>query len=389
MSIEGVAVLAERNLVHTADRAREDRIQIASERLQRVGDGTGHSQDVSPVNLPAFRRFAVLRGIPIEPLAWLLVLVEEVRLDPVEHTAGKTRSRHRSARDLAHGAGENHPAAVMYRAIGEKPFNAARQPSKHVPKALERLLARALGGQVARTAGQRAVDGVIDDEPSVDHVGEAVAQPLLAQLGEEQPDVVVGSGQPAADVERAIERFLHQTRRLRLVRHLEAGIEIRLERKLAEQREAERIDGADGDVSRSLANVAPSIPVGSGHIRALADFLQNALAHLGRRLAREGDREDVGRLDATRQQIEVAVHEHMRLAGAGRGFEHDVVGGIDRARARGVVDRPSSIVGEGSGGVFRCVSRENPSRPLLERQPVRRHRRNPCGTRRRGGSACT
>ena len=52
-------------------------------------------------------------------------------------------------------------------------------------------------------------------------------------------------------------------------------------------------------------------------------------AHLGRGLAREGDREDVVGLDAGAQQVDVALDEHARLAGAGRRFEHDVLRRID------------------------------------------------------------
>ena len=146
------------------------------------------------------------------------------------------------------------PAPVLNRAVGEKPFDASGEPGEDAAQPLERVLARALGRQIARPGRQRAIDRIIDDQPAVDHVREPVAQPLLAQLGKQQPHVVVGPRQAAADVERAIQRLFHQPRHLRLVGHLEAGIEIRLERKLAQQRQAERVDRADGDVARALAH---------------------------------------------------------------------------------------------------------------------------------------
>ena len=90
-------------------------------------------------------------------------------------------------------------------------------------------------------------------------IRQPVAQPELAKLGEQQPDVVVMERQAAADVERAIQRFFHEARHLRLVRHVESGIEVRLERELTQQRQTERIDRADGDFSRTLARFAPQL----------------------------------------------------------------------------------------------------------------------------------
>ena len=66
---------------------------------------------------------------------------------------------------------------------------------------------------------------------------------------------------------------------------------------------------------------------------------QDALAHLGGRLAREGHRQDVRRIDAGPQQVDVAIDEHARLAGAGRGLERDVEARIDGPLAAGAVAR--------------------------------------------------
>ena len=287
-----------------------------------------------------------------------------------------------------HAAGEDGPSAVMNRAVGEKSFDASGEAGEHATQPLERVLARALGSQVARPGRQRAIDRVIDDEPAVDHVREAVPQPLLAQLGKQQPHVVVGPRQAAADVERAIQRLLHQARHLRLVGHLEAGIEVRLERKLAKQRQAERVDGADGDVARSLAHVAPQLLIRPCGLGALAQLVQDAAAHLGGRFARERDGEDVRRLDAAAQQVEIPVDEHMRLAGAGRRLEHHVVRGIDsalpRCRVGQIVQSRESRVQSRLVGLWTLDSGL-----VIERQPVRRRQRSPSGTRRRARSGCT
>ena len=227
--------------------------------------------------------------------------------------------------------------------VREKSLDASGETGEDAPQPLERVLARALGGQIARPCRERAIDRIIDDEPAVDHVREAVAQPLLAQLGKQQPHVVVGPRQTAADVERAIQRLLHQARHLRLVRHLEAGIEIRLERKLAKQRQAERVDRADGDVARALAHVAPQFLIRSRRLGARAQLVENAAPHLGGGLARKRDGEDVRRLDAAAQQVEIPIDEHMGLAGACRRLEHDVVRGIDRPRSRCRIGRESRV----------------------------------------------
>ena len=60
------------------------------------------------------------------------------------------------------------------------------------------------------------------------------------------------------DPQRLIERLLDEPRHLGLVGHVEPGIDVRLERKLAQQRQAERVDRADGDVAEPIAQLAPS-----------------------------------------------------------------------------------------------------------------------------------
>ena len=65
----------------------------------------------------------------------------------------------------------------------------------------------------------------------------------------------------------------------------------------------------------------------------VAQALDDALAHLGGGLSRERDRENVVGIDAGAQQIDVAIDQDARLAGAGRRLEHDVLG-RDRRRTR-------------------------------------------------------
>ena len=101
MRIERVAVLPERDLVNAADASREHGIQIAPERLQRLGDVSTDGEHVGAVDPPGLGGLAVFRGVAVEPLPRLLVLVEEVSFDPIEHAARKPGRGHRTARRSA------------------------------------------------------------------------------------------------------------------------------------------------------------------------------------------------------------------------------------------------------------------------------------------------
>ena len=84
------------------------------------------------------------------------------------------------------------------------------------------------------------------------------AQPPLAQLREHQRHVVVVAREAAADPQRLVERLADQPRHLGVVGEVEAGIDVGFERKLAQQRQAERVDGRDGDVAEALLQIAPA-----------------------------------------------------------------------------------------------------------------------------------
>ena len=81
-----------------------------------------------------------------------------------------------------------------------------------------------------------------------------------------------------------------------------------------------------------------------------AQLANDALAHLGRRLPRERDRQDVGRIDARLEQIDVARDEHRRLPGAGRCLEHDVVARVDGERRARSASRRAAPAGDGAAG---------------------------------------
>ena len=192
------------------------------------------------------------------------------------------------------------------------------------------------------------------------------------------PDRPLGKGDQ--DSQRSVERLLDDPRHFGLVGHLEARIQIRFERELVQQRQAERVDGADRDRPPADRAGRSSAPGRSPTVcRGVSQLRDDALAHLGGSFSRERDRQDVGRIDARLHEVYVPRHQYRRLAGAGRGLEHDVVARIDGERAsfsvRSVRSRsPDSPIGE-------AASIEQHDRGPNERQlgAVSHHRRNPCG----------
>jgi hypothetical protein len=115
----------------------------------------------------------------------------------------------------------------------------------------------------------------------------------------------------------AIDRLVDEARHLGLVSQREAGVDVRLQRELADQRQAERVDGVDGNIRHPIPQRQPAPSILGRCNRGRLQLMHDALAHLGRRLAREGDGENVRGIDACSQQVDVPRHEDRRLAGAG------------------------------------------------------------------------
>jgi len=112
-------------------------------------------------------------------------------------------------------------------------------------------------------------------------------------LREHECNVLVLPGEPAARPQRPIERLIDQSRHLGFVGNIETGVEIRLQRKFAQQRQAERVDRADGDVVDPVAELAPP---GGRKLTARSSRPKRGddpLAHFRCRLACESNRENV------------------------------------------------------------------------------------------------
>jgi hypothetical protein len=151
-------------------------------------------------------------------------------------------------------------------------------------------------------------------------------------LREHQRHAFVIPGQGATDAQRAIERLVHQPRHLGVVSDGKTGIEIRLQRKLPQQRQAEGVDRTDGNVAAAFLQLAPSDRRDLAAFRRRAQCVQDAIAHLCGGFARERHRQDVGGIDTGTQQVDVAIDQHSRLAGTGRRLQGDIEPGIDRPR---------------------------------------------------------
>ncbi len=222
----------------------------------------------------------------------------------------------------------------MAGAVVQEPVQAVARAVEDVHELDRRGRARRRGCEIARTALQKAAEGVRCHQPPIEQRGDAGSQPSLAQLREHQRHVVVFLRDRPADTQRLIERLADQARHIGVGRQIETRVDVRFERKLAQQRQAERVDRRNRDVAETLLQVAPPPGVEFREAARLLEPVDDPLPHLGRGLARERDREDVIRFDAGPQQIDVALDEDPRLSGAGGRFEDDVSRRVDRRQSR-------------------------------------------------------
>ena len=382
--LERAAVAGRGDAEHLPHGAREDGVQVAAERADRVGHGRRRGHHQRPVGLArGLARVGLGRVVVRDPLPRRARLGEDVRAEAIEHALQLRRAQsaflqtRRRAHEPADVGGQECVARVVDGAAVEKRLDSAghgaenRRDPLHAPSA--RLRHRQAAGAGARDAPQHARR----HRAPLEQRGKSRTQPVLAEVGQQQRDVLVVARPRPADAERVVERLLDEPRHLGFVGDVEARVEVGLERKLAQQREAEGVDGADGDVVEPVAQLAPARVVFGGMFGGLPQRAQDALAHLGRRLPRERHRQDVPGIDARPQQVHVAVHQHARLPRAGRRLEDDVPGRVHRITAGlGVAQRGRA-------------ARRRQRRIAVGPARVTRHGRSPSGTRRRTRSTCT
>ena len=339
LRLERRAVQTTRDPEQSVHRPHEGDVQVPLEIRHRVGDlrrGCRHRAHVSGIR----RRVA---AVSLQVALCQLRSRRAVIIQEVARHAFDDRARDLHAARLPALARRGGPESRGHRSevgrnqvVGIAPRRPVRD--ERLEAAIERredaLQARDESGEcVGRrrtdSFGQEPADGRPGGQPAVDQRLEASPDSPLAEHRHEQPDVL-GRCHPARRAESPVDRRLHEARRCRLVRDVEPGVEIRLQGELAQQREAERVDRADGNVREPVAQRRPARLVLGGLARLRSQVADDPIAHFGGGLPRERDRQNVRGVDARSQQVDVARHEDLRFAGACRRLEHDVARRIDR-----------------------------------------------------------
>ena len=328
--VERPPILRERDSEHALDAARHDRVEIAGEARHHPFDRGAELRDRLAMPAGRVRRRIVLRlvGMDRAGRARPAVARQEVRRDALDQPTdlGIARLLHRGQpADLAE---QQLVPRVADRALLEEARLTARDRPQRVPERRQRPAADHPGGQVGRAALQEPIECAPRHQPAIQQRRQPFTRSRQPELGQHQRDVRLVAGEAREDPQRLIQRLFDQPRHLGFVGHLEARIDVRLERELTQQRQTERVDGADRNLAEAIAQLHPAPAIELRSLGRIAQFRDDALAHLGGGLARERHRQDVRRLDAGAQQVQIARHEHRCLARARRSLEDDVVQGI-------------------------------------------------------------
>ena len=190
-----------------------------------------------------------------------------------------------------------------------------------------------------------------------------------AERAAERP-VAIGGGRG----EHAPARRFEKRIRIALVEHLEVSGHVGLEGELVEEPLAEGVDGLDLQAARrfqggreepagagELAGIrAPALQLANllGELRIVeprpfGERVEDALRHLGRRGAGEGEAEDMAGIGAGKEQPHDAAREHEGLARAGIGRDP---GRGARVRCRGLRELRRVVDGQGFGGACHNMS---------------------------------
>ena len=230
-------------------------------------------------------------------------------------------------------ANEHLVALMPDRPLIEERRETARRGTQGCAQSIRGLETDSLGCQVGRPAREETIERCPRDQPPLEQRRQALARPRDTELREDERDIRVGSRLARQDPERVIERVFDETRDFGLVRQVKTGVEIRFERKLPQERQAERVNRADGNVTQVIAQLDPSRPIEFRTRGSRGEFADNALAHLGGRFSGECDRKDVGWIDSAFEEVDIASNEDRRLARPRRRLEDDIVRRIDRERS--------------------------------------------------------
>ena len=241
------------------------------------------------------------------------------------------------------------------------------------------VAARRVAASISRSAVPDAARYLAEHlgrhDPSAQQRRQPAPDATLTQLGKRQRHVAIVPGDGAARPKGAIERFVDQARQLGVVGNGKGRVEVGLERKFPQQRQAERVDRADGNIGGPIAQLAPPRRRNLPGRRGRAEGRHDALAHLRRGLAGKRDRQNVGRVNPRPQQIDVAVDQHPRLPGSRRRLQRNVESRIDGAGASQAVvtrlQRSPFCTPRDTHSSCRSAART----AVVETRPARLHRR--------------
>ena len=197
----------------------------------------------------------------LDALPRLAFVGQEVPADPLEH-----RSNHRLrlvAQAAASRRTSRRNSAVARMGVRSRPPGTRRgrreSPAATSPSAAAASRQICSAVEIARAAREEAVERVPGDQPPIEQRGQAVARAARCRAAP-APARRRDRSRAMADQDphRPIERRGDEPRHLGLVGEIEGRIDVRLERELAQQRQAERVDGADGDVAEPIAQIQPA-----------------------------------------------------------------------------------------------------------------------------------
>ena len=184
---------------------------------------------------------------------------QEMRRDAVEHGAERGVARLAELGQPLNLADEQLVALVRDGTVVEEPLEASRRSrrARRASRSADSRHTRS-GREVGRSLGEEPIERRPRHQPPLEQRRQPLARPRDAELREHERDVRIGPRLARQDAQRVVERILDEARNLGLVRQVEAGIEIGFERKLPQQRQAERVDRADRDVAEAVAQIEPA-----------------------------------------------------------------------------------------------------------------------------------
>ena len=211
---------------------------------------------------------------------------QKVSRYPIEHAAEPGVSLAGPLGQTPNLANEHLVALVPDRPVIETLRETAGRGTQGCAQSIRGLETDPLGCQVGWPAREETIERCPRDQTPLEQRRQALTRPRDTELCKDERDVRIGARLSRQDAERLIERVFDESRDFGLVRQVKTGVEIRFERKLPQERQAERVNRADGDVAQVIAELDPSRAIEFGTRSRFGKFVDDALAHLGGQIGR-------------------------------------------------------------------------------------------------------